>query len=248
MNTGAPPLSTNAWLRWDVVSRLLPPDGVDVLEIGCGQGGFGARLAQRHRYVGLERDATSYAEACRRLAAAGGRGEVRQGDLSTLPPDQRFDLVCAFEVLEHIEDDEGALREWSGRLRPGGWLLLSTPAQQARFGPFDEIVGHYRRYDGPVIRQRLLDAGLTDIEIVHFGAPLGYALEAARNAIGRRRQRQVASSTMDDRTSGSGRLLQPGNGMTGLATRLGTAPFRMIQRAFPDRGTGLVARARRPVS
>lgn len=243
-----PPLSANAWLRWDAVSRLLPPDGLDVLEIGCGQGGFATRLAQRYRYVGVERDATSYAEARRRLAAAGGRGEVRHGDLSTLAAGQRFDLVCAFEVLEHIEDDEAALREWTGRLRAGGWLLLSTPAQQDRFGPFDEIVGHYRRYDGPVMRQRLQDAGLTDVEVVHFGAPLGYALEAARNAVGRRRQRQVAASTMDDRTSGSGRLLQPGGEVTGLATRLGTAPFRMVQRAFPHRGPGLVARARRPVS
>src|SRR6202034_4028879 len=54
------PLAPNAWLRYDVVQRMLPPDGItDVLEIGCGQGAFGARLARRYRYLGVEPDKTS---------------------------------------------------------------------------------------------------------------------------------------------------------------------------------------------
>jgi len=242
-----PPLPLNAWLRWDVVSRLLPVDGVTkVLEIGCGQGSFAARLAQRFEYLGLEPDAASYARAAARLVAAGGRGEVRTSEFSALDPGETFDLVCAFEVLEHLEDDKGALIEWVERVRPGGWLMLSTPAFNERMGPFDLVVGHYRRYDPPVMERLLADAGLVDVRVVVYGMPLGYALEAARNVVGKRRLAKAATSTMEDRTSGSGRVMQPDKRALGVAFQAASAPFRLIQRAFPTRGTGLVALGRLP--
>jgi SAM-dependent methyltransferase len=251
-NAVLPPLSPNGWLRWEVVSRLLPPGRLDVLEMGCGQGGFGARLAQRYRYVGVEPDAVSSAVARTRVEAAGGAGEVRQGDLAVVGDDELFDLVVAFEVIEHIEDDAGALAGWAAHLRPGGWLLLSTPAWQKRFGPADEMVGHFRRYDPPVLRSRLEGAGLTDVELVHFGAPLGYLLEAGRNAVGKRRLASpaapAASASMAERSEASGRTLQPSTSWTATAARLGTLPFRKLQNAFPGTGPGLVARARKPVA
>lgn len=244
-----PPLSPNGWLRWEVVSRLLPPGRLDVLEMGCGQGGFGARLAQRYRYLGVEPDAVSCTVARARVAAAGGGGEVRQGDESVVAADELFDLVVAFEVIEHIEDDAGALAAWASHLRPGGWLLLSTPAWQKRFGPADEMVGHFRRYDPPVLRSRLAGAGLTDVELVHFGAPLGYVLEAGRNAVGKRRLASPESrASMAERSEASGRTLQPSTSWTATAARLGTLPFRKLQNAFPGTGPGLVARARKPVA
>lgn len=247
-----PPLSPNGWLRWAVVSRLLPPPdrALEVLEVGCGQGGFGARLAQRYSYVGVEPDATSCSVAAQRLAEAGGHGEVLRGDLSALPAGATFDLVCAFEVLEHIEDDRGAIRSWVERLRPGGSVLLSTPAWQRRFGPADEMVGHFRRYDPPVLRDLLAGAGLGDVEIVHFGAPLGYLLEAGRNAVGRRRlaEHGTAAESKAARSDASGRTLQPSTSLSATAARLGTVPFRAVQRAFPQHGPGLVARARKPTT
>jgi SAM-dependent methyltransferase len=244
-----PPLSPNGWLRWEVVSRLLPPGRLDVLEMGCGQGGFGARLAQRYRYVGVEPDAVSCTVARARVAAAGGGGEVRHGDESVVAAGELFDLVVAFEVIEHIEDDASALAAWASHLRPGGWLLLSTPAWQKRFGPADEMVGHFRRYDPPVLRSRLAGAGLTDVELVHFGAPLGYVLEAGRNAVGKRRLASPESSaSMAERSEASGRTLQPSTSWTATAARLGTLPFRKLQNAFPGTGPGLVARARKPVA
>src|SRR5262245_20319146 len=245
--TPLPPLSPNASLRYDVIRRLLPVGPASVLEIGCGMGGVGARLAQRYRYVGLEPDPISYQVAARRIAAVGGTGEVRNTDLSGLHGDELFDLVCAFEVLEHIENDETALKEWTARLRPGGQMLLSTPAYQHRFGPADTMAGHFRRYDPELMADRLTGAGLVDQRIVLYGMPLGYLLEAGRNAIGRRRAKR-AGGDMAERTSGSGRLLQPDNRVVGAAINIGTVPFRVIQRGFPGRGPGLVASARKPGS
>jgi hypothetical protein len=172
---------------------------------------------------------------------------VRNGDLAALHEGETFDLVCAFEVIEHIEDDRAAMAEWVGRLRPGGTVLLSTPAWQKRFGPADEMVGHHRRYDPPVLRALLTGTGLVDVELVHFGAPLGYLLEAGRNAAGRRRLAAGATAaTKGERSDASGRTLQPATSFAAGAARLGTLPFRGVQRLFPGTGPGLVARARKP--
>jgi SAM-dependent methyltransferase len=234
-----------AWLRYDLVERLLPPGVRTVLEVGCGQGAVGARLAQRYDYLGLEPDSTSFAVAQARLAAI-GRGEVRQATVSSLPPDARFDLVCAFEVIEHIEDDAAALREWTAHVADGGWLMLSTPAHQSRYGVMDEAVGHFRRYEPDEFAALLSGAGLTDVDVRLYGVPLGFVLETGRELIGRRLRKRGGETSMEERSGGSGRLLQPQRPAIGAAIRLGTAPFRRIQRAFPRRGTGIVAVARKP--
>ena len=57
------PLTPNAWLRFDVIERLLPAGVTDVLEIGCGQGALGVRLADRFDYLGVEPDGSSFAVA-----------------------------------------------------------------------------------------------------------------------------------------------------------------------------------------
>jgi glycosyltransferase involved in cell wall biosynthesis len=238
----AAPLTPNAWLRYDVVTRMLPAGVRDVLEVGCGQGAMGVRLAQRYRYLGLEPDQVSWAVAQRRISAA-GRGEVRNIRVDALGPEQ-FDLVCAFEVLEHIDDDVAAVRQWAARLRPGGWLMLSVPAHQGRYGPADELVGHFRRYDPQDMTALLTKCGLTDIEVRQYGFPLGYPLEAARNLIARRRLTAAPGGSVAERTAASGRLLQPASRARGAATRYGTAPFRLLQRSFPGTGTGLIAVAR----
>src|SRR3954470_10803721 len=97
------PLTIRAWLRWDVVSRLMPSEVRSVLEIGAGLGSTGAMLAARYDYTGLEPDTVAQAEASRRT-----RGRV----LNERAEDHAgsYDVVCAFEVLEHIEDDVEALR------------------------------------------------------------------------------------------------------------------------------------------
>ena len=60
---------------------------------------------------------------------------------------QRFDAVLYIDVLEHIEDDRGELERATRLLREGGYLIVLSPAHQWLFSPFDEAIGHFRRYD-----------------------------------------------------------------------------------------------------
>jgi SAM-dependent methyltransferase len=236
-----PPLTLHAWLRFDLVRRMLPDDARSVLEIGAGQGSVGSELADRYDYLGVEPDPSSFEVAAQRI---GNRGRVLNTTHEDLPTDQTFDLVCAFEVLEHIEDDEAALAAWSERITPGGRLLLSVPAGPKRLGASDEMVGHFRRYDRDGVRDLLAAAGLAEIDVRTYGFPLGYALEVVRNQVVKR---TAGRGSREERTAASGRLYQP-SGRAALLTAAAAAPFRVVQRPFSRTGlgTGLVALARRP--
>jgi SAM-dependent methyltransferase len=237
-----PPLTLNAWLRYDHVRRLLRdlPHVRSVLELGPGAGAVAARLCERYDYVGVEPDPDACALARVRVGAA---GEVLCGDDGVLPRSARFDLVCGFELLEHMEDDAAVLRRWRERVREGGFILLSVPAHARRFGPHDRLVGHYRRYDPEQLAELLRECGFARPVVLSCGFPLGYALETARNAIGRLAR---AEQTMAERTASSGRRLQPPQWL-GPVTQAATAPFRLLQRPFARTGlgTGLVVLAQR---
>jgi SAM-dependent methyltransferase len=69
------------------------------------------------------------------------------GLVSSLPfRDGVFDLVCAFDIVEHVDDDQGALSELSRVAAPGAAFLLSVPLHPAHWSAFDDLVGHRRRY------------------------------------------------------------------------------------------------------
>ncbi len=239
----APPLTVNAWLRYDLIERTLAGlDGIEsILEIGAGRGALGARLASRFHYVGVEPDELSYEAAKEVLGRLGG--EMVCGDVSALPEDAVFDAACAFEVLEHIEDDAAALRAWRERLRPEGRLLMSVPLYQRRYAAADRFVGHYRRYDPEPLGKLLRETGYADVKLMTFGFPLGHVLEKSRNLLAR-----VAKpdESQDERTGASGRRFQPSR-RAGLATQALSAPFRYAQRPFYDTrlGAGLFAVAQR---
>jgi SAM-dependent methyltransferase len=238
-----PVITLNAWLRFDCIASALRkrPDVESILEVGTGVGALGARLARKYRYVGLEPDPVSCETARHNIEPAGC---VLCGDVTALQPGDVFDMVAAFEVIEHIEDDAGALRSWREHVRPGGWVMLSTPPFQSRFGPLDHAGGHFRRYEPELMRQLLLDTGFESPEILLYGFPLGYALEAARmmNA----RLSKPTGTTMAEQTAASGRWAQPPNWLA-PATQAATFPFRLLQRPFlrTRLGTGLFALARR---
>jgi SAM-dependent methyltransferase len=164
---------------------------------------------------------------------------VHLGDVGVLDAGQKFDLLCAFEVIEHIEDDAAALSAWLSRLVPGGAVLVSVPAWPQRFGTWDRLVGHCRRYTPDQLDSTLREAGCATAEHVLYGWPLGFVTESVRNLISSRKPDAQDQSSMSSRTAASGRLLQP-NRLAGLAVRIGVAPFAAVQKCRPTAGVGLI--------
>jgi len=80
-----------------------------------------------------------------------------------------FDLVCALDVVEHVDDDDGALAELSRVTRPGGVALISIPLHPSRWTAFDEFVGHRRRYEPQALLSKLARCELTVERSAVFG-------------------------------------------------------------------------------
>lgn len=135
--------------------------GPRVLEVGAGMGATTAALAGvadaagTRRWTCLEPDPHLRAEVARgvRSGELPAWCDVAGGTLGSLAPSERYDTILYLDVLEHIEDDRGEVQAAYDRLTPGGRLVILAPAHDALFTPFDEAIGHFRRYD----RRRCLD-------------------------------------------------------------------------------------------
>lgn len=232
-------MTFNAWLRWDVIERLLPENG-RLLEIGPGVGSISNRLVRRFNYVGVELSRSSAVATRDRVRALGGR--VVNGSVECI--DAEFDVLCAFEVLEHIEDDVRAIRTWARCLQDDGRLLLTVPADPGLFGANDDLAGHYRRYTPEALRDVLVDGGMRVERMETIGGPAGYLLKWARDQ--RAKRIDVLDKPKCYKTLASGRIRQPGR-LMGAATWALMLPCRWLQRPFASTrlGTGLAAAASR---
>jgi SAM-dependent methyltransferase len=135
--------------NWPAFERLLPAAGRATLDLGCGEGRVGERLAELgHTVVGVDASPTLAAAARERRAYA----EVVEADAAALPfEDGRFDLTIAFMSLHDMDDPAAVVREVARVLEPGGRLAIATlhPAKTAA-----EVGGYFEteRYDVPIER------------------------------------------------------------------------------------------------
>lgn len=112
------------------------------------------------------------AELADRLRQAALRGscgdpetlEVVTGSVADVAPQAVFDTILYIDVLEHIEDDRGELACAAELLAPEGNLIVLSPAHTALYSPFDQAVGHFRRYSQRTLRR----AGPTNLSLVRL--------------------------------------------------------------------------------
>jgi SAM-dependent methyltransferase len=130
--------------------RIAPYLGEDVLEVGAGLGGTTRVLCRgsERRWVCLEPDATLAARLDGEIRSGSLPRccEARVGTIEGLVEGETFDTVLYIDVLEHIEDDRAEVVRAARRLRSGGHLIALSPAHQWLFTPFDQAIGHFRRY------------------------------------------------------------------------------------------------------
>lgn len=127
-----------------------------MLEVGAG---LGANVPYLHhagvtRWLSLEPDAELAGEyrSRREQQKFPASCEIVEGTLDTLDPESRFDSILYVDVLEHIEDDQQEFERALGRLKPGGHLVILCPAHQFLYSPFDQAIGHFRRYNKRMYR------------------------------------------------------------------------------------------------
>ncbi len=159
MESGAP--NYNTWLG----RRFSEHAGKRVLEVGAGIGTITALLAPgREKVVALEVDDFYVKRLQNRFRDQKNvvpyKSDVALADWERLAK-EKFDTIVLSNVLEHIEDDGGAVRRFAQILAPGGKLLILVPALPLLFGAMDEAVGHYRRYTMPALRAVLENNGFT---------------------------------------------------------------------------------------
>jgi SAM-dependent methyltransferase len=158
--------------RRTVIERVLAgmrlPARARILDAGCGSGRNMVELARHGTVTGVELSETS---AC--LARARNIGEVISGSVLEMPfPADSFDLAVSLDVIEHLEDDLGALREMRRTVTPGGSLLVTVPAYPWLWSGHDEINHHHRRYTRRSLERVAAQAGWEQVRTTYFNSLL----------------------------------------------------------------------------
>ncbi|MGA2183866.1 MAG: class I SAM-dependent methyltransferase [Bryobacteraceae bacterium] len=161
-----------AWLNRLAAREL----GQRVVEVGCGVGNFTATLLDREAVIAMDNDAGCL-DRLRHRFPNHPNLHVFPGDAS----DDAFLEVARFQpdscvclnVLEHIEDDEKALRNMAAVLAPGGVVVLLVPAFPALYGPIDGNLGHCRRYRRSGLA-RLAEAAGLRLRRTHYMNAIGF--------------------------------------------------------------------------
>ena len=238
--------------RQRIMATLGPMPRGKLLEVGCGAGA-------------LVRDLHAMGFACTAMELGEKAREIARRICADRPgleihaeprPEwaEAFDYVVAFEVLEHIEDDFAAVKQWSSWLKPSGRLIVSVPAHPRRWSVSDVWAGHFRRYTRASLQAVIEQAGGLQVRTFEsYGFPLSNLIEPIRALHHGRQLRQRGKAAADKHQgtvhSGIERTLE-----TRLyplqASLLGVGILRLcgrLQEIFKDRelGTGYLVTAPR---
>jgi SAM-dependent methyltransferase len=164
-----------------IETRVKPPAGARILEIGCGTGHNLEMLARFGTVDAVEMDDAARAVASDRLG--------RPALMATLPALEgvesgAYDLVALLDVLEHVEEDRASLASIARRLKPGGKILLTVPAHPWMWSAHDIVNHHKRRYTKRGFRAAIEEAGLR-VELLTYFNSLLFPLAAAARLAGR---------------------------------------------------------------
>jgi SAM-dependent methyltransferase len=185
------------------------PDARSFLEIGCGNGAVLSAIAKlRHwtRLAGSELHPLGLANAKRRL---NGAAEFVQMDARHIPAQDAFDVIGAFDVLEHVEEDETVLASMHRAVAPGGGVIIAVPQHKWLWSRTDEVAHHARRYGAGELDKKMTAAGFHITFSSSYAAAL-LPLMAAGRLLARRNTGQPVSKQEAINCSHAAELNLPG--------------------------------------
>ena len=202
-----------------------------MLEAGCGTGGNLAMLARFGKLEAFELD-----EEARAIAQTKQPIAVKYGMLPDGIPFSpgTFDVVTAFDVIEHVEQDLASLTMLAQQLSPGGRLIMTVPALPWLWSRHDETHHHYRRYTRQSLLATLRQAGLHPLRVSYFNTLLFPFIAGLRVL----RKHLHLKETADD--------AMPGAGMNAVLKAIFGAESALIGRFNFPIGVSLMAVAERP--
>jgi SAM-dependent methyltransferase len=165
--------------------EVQPPPSANILEIGCGTGHNLAMLGEFGHVDGLELDEEARSISEKRLGRT-----VMSAPLPELAgvPEHHYDLIGAFDVIEHIDDDAAALASIATRLKSGGKFVMAVPAHQWMWTAHDLVNHHKRRYSKRALKQLIEASPMKLTKIGYFNSllfPLAVAERAASKLRGK---------------------------------------------------------------
>jgi SAM-dependent methyltransferase len=209
---------------------IAPP--APVFDVGCGWGvNLEALETAGYRATGFD-----ISRQILELIDRPGRRLV-EADFNQPPPaHERCAGALLLDVIEHLDDDQGALRRVASLVQPGGTLVVSVPALPELFSEFDQIQGHRRRYVPETLRAAFADSGFAVQKIFWWG---GWMVPILR-----RRQKTVSQDQATPLTYADYLRLPPWPAPL-LMRGLYAWEHRRAPRGKVSQGTSLFAVARR---
>ena len=208
-----------------------------LLEVGCGAGALLCELALMDYDCCFIEDSTeAEAIAEQHFALLGPKAPKKH-----LEKDQQiqFDHVIALDVLEHIEDDIKAMKEWIDMTKPGGTLIISVPAHMKKWGAGDVWAGHYRRYEKNDLLSLITDKGVEVAEFYSYGFPLANISERIGNLYYRKNLTTSNKSTATHQSGTNRDFYKKVNSILSTApVKLLISTFIKIQSVFKNRDIG----------
>jgi SAM-dependent methyltransferase len=163
------------------------------MEIGCGTGFVLSGIASAFPSAALV-GSEAFIEGLGFAASRVKNARFIQMDGRKIPYEEEFDVIGAFDVLEHIEEDEAVLAEAFRATKPGGGLLLTVPQHPWLWSATDEYACHVRRYSPAEIHAKVRRAGFEIVRSTSFVSLLLPAILISR----RRRQNLKAFNPLDE--------------------------------------------------
>lgn len=149
------------------LTSLQLPENPKILEIGCGTGGNLEMLSQFGTISAMDMNQYAIGIASTKIDDS---NNLKQGHCPDKIPfkENSFDLICLFDVLEHIDNDVDTLVAIKALLKVNGKIVITVPSYQWMFGAHDKFLHHKRRYSKSQLKKSIHSSGLNISRLTYF--------------------------------------------------------------------------------